>query len=244
LFSPASLKGDSPTPIDERVRKRYLPIYLIIIFLSFIPEIIWEYHFLLFLWTENFYWIFFLLIPLNICISLYILQFGATLFSSLSLLICKLLYEPREGVFKRRMDDKNYRYWNLRNMVKKWPLFIVATNPLPWLKARFTLRFLGIKIGKDTICDNAWISSEFIEIGKNVIIGMGSSILSFGIEGEKFILKKIEIEDDVLIGAKCVVMPGTMIKKGAKLSAQSFTKYNQILEKGEVYLGHPARIHN
>ena len=30
MFQPASLKGDSPTPIDERIRKKYLIIYVLI----------------------------------------------------------------------------------------------------------------------------------------------------------------------------------------------------------------------
>jgi len=242
MFSPASLKCDSPTPIDERLRNKYLIIYLIIIFLSFIPVSIFEYIYIFFLWNKNFYWIFFLLLPLNIFICLYTLQFGAIFFTTLNLIICKLIYNPKEGVFTRKIDDKNYKYWNLRNMIKKWPLFLLATNPLPWLKNRFTLRFFGVNIGKNTICDNAWIFSEFVDIGDNVIIGMGSTILPFGIEQEKFILRRIIIEDNVLIGAKCSLMPGTKIGKGVELSAQSFTKYNQILEENSMYMGQPAKL--
>ncbi len=243
MFSPASSKGDSPTPIDERLRRKYLPIYLLIIFLSFIPISILEYNYIFFLWNNKFYWIFFLLLPLNICVLLYILQLGAILFSTLNLIICKLIYYPVEGVFTRKIDDKNYRYWNLRNMIKKWPLFLIATNPLPWIKNRFTLRFFGVKIGKHTICDNAWIFSEFVDIGDNVIIGMGSTILPFGIEQDTFILRRIIIEDNVLIGAKCSLMPGTKIGKGVELSAQSFTKYNQVLKENSLYMGQPATLH-
>ena len=81
-----------------------------------------------------------------------------------------------------------------------------------------------------------------MSIGKNTIIGMGTTILSFGIEGDKFILKRIKIEADVLIGAKCVIMPGTTMKKGAKLSAHSYTDHNAVLQEGLIYKGHPAKI--
>ncbi|MBY8982608.1 MAG: hypothetical protein KGD57_06650 [Candidatus Lokiarchaeota archaeon] len=242
MFSPASLKLDSPTPIDEILRKRYILIYLMIIFLSFLPISIFEYGFIFYLWRENIYWIFFLLIPFNIIIIIYILQLGALFLSFLLLTICKLVYNPKEGIFQRNIDDKNYRYWNLRNMIKKWPLFIMATNPFPWLKNRFTLRFFGVKIGKRTICDNCWISSEFVEIGDNVIIGMGTTILSFGIEQDKFIIKKIIIKNDTLIGAKCVLLPGTIMKKSAKLGVYSFTNYDSVLEENSVYIGNPAKI--
>lgn len=127
-------------------------------------------------------------------------------------------------------------------MIKKWPLFVTATHPFPWLKNRFTLRFFGVKIGKNCICDNGWISSEFIRIGDNVIIGMGSTILSFGIEQNKFILKKIIIESNVTIGAKCVLLPGSKIEKNVKLNALSYTSPDAHLLKNKIYKGKPAKI--
>jgi carbonic anhydrase/acetyltransferase-like protein (isoleucine patch superfamily) len=66
--------------------------------------------------------------------------------------------------------------------------------------------------------------------------------LSFGIEQDKFILKKIVIEDNVLIGAKCVLLPGTYIKTNVKLSAHSYTKFNQVLKENSIYIGHPAKL--
>ncbi|MFX1574304.1 MAG: acyltransferase [Promethearchaeota archaeon] len=242
MFQPASLKGASPTPIDERIRNKYLFIYVIIIILSLIPCSIFEYFYILLFWKPKIYLFFFILFPINFIIVLYILQLSAILFSVLFLNILRLLYPPEEGIFNRDITDKNYLFWNLRNITKKWALFITASNPFPWLKNRFTLRFFGVKIGKKAICDNCWISSEFVSIGNDVIIGMNSTLLSFGIVQDKFILKKIIIEDDVLIGAKCVILPGTHIEKKVKLSAHSYTNYNEILKENFIYAGHPAKI--
>ncbi|MBD3197940.1 MAG: hypothetical protein GF317_23015 [Candidatus Lokiarchaeota archaeon] len=242
MFQPASLKGGSSTPVDERLRYKYFPFYLLVIFLSVIPIVLFEYFYITFFWKEPFYIIFFILIAFNIVITLYLLQFSALLISSLLIIIVKLIHNPNIGVFKRNLNNKEYKYWNLRNMIKKWPLFIVATNPFPWLKNRVALRFFGTKIGRNCLCDNSWISSEFVEIGKNVIIGMGSTILSFGIEQEKLILKKIRIADNVIIGAKCVILPGTKIHEGAKLNSHSYTLYDQELKKYQIYSGHPAEL--
>jgi len=242
MFQPASLKGDSPTPIDERIRNKYVIIYLIIIILSFIPCSIFEYVYIIYLWKEGFYLLFFLLLPFNFIIFIYLLQLSAILFSLLSLTIIKLIYFPKEGSFSRDVKDKNYLSWNLRNISKKWALFISASNPFPWLKNRFTLRFFGVKIGKKTFCDTCWISSEFVKIGDNVIIGMGSTLLSFGIEQDRFILKKIQVEDNVIIGAKCVLLPGTIAKRGVKLSAHSYTKLDDLLVENSIYSGHPAKL--
>ncbi len=242
MFQPASLKGDSPTPIDERIRNKYLVLYLTIIILSFIPCSLFEYWYFINFWKEGYYWLFFLLFPFNFLILIYLLQFSAIFFSVLFLSVINLIHKPKEGVFKRNINDRDYFFWNLRNIIKKWPLYIAASNPFPWFKNRFTLRFYGVKIGNKSICDNSWISSEFVSIGKNVIIGMGSTLLSFGIEQDNFFIKKIVIEDNVLIGAKCPLMYGTIMKEGAKLSAHSFTNPNQVLEKNLIYMGHPAKL--
>ncbi|MFX1308644.1 MAG: acyltransferase [Promethearchaeota archaeon] len=242
MFQPASLKGDSPTPIDERLRNRYLIIYFLNIILSFFPCILFEWIYVVYLWKEGLYLLFICLFPLNIFILIHLMQLSAILFSVLFLTVLKLIYVPKEGKFNRNIKDKNYFYWNLRNIIKKWPLFISASNPFPWFKNRFTLRFFGVKIGKNGIHDNSWISSEFVCIGKNVIIGMNSTLLSFGIEQDSFILKSIIIEDNVLIGAKCVLLPGTHIKRNTKLSAHSYTNFNDVLEENSIYIGHPAKL--
>ena len=85
MFQPASLKGDSPTPVDERLRIRSLPIYFLIITLSFIPLILIEYTYISIFWRENLYLLFWFLIPLNLIISFYTLQLSAILISFLIL---------------------------------------------------------------------------------------------------------------------------------------------------------------
>ncbi len=242
MYQPASLKGESPVPIDEGVRNRYLILYILIIILSFIPCSLFEYWFFTFFWNERFIWVFFILLPFNALVVIYVIQFSAILASVLILKVVNLIHAPKEGIFKRSLEDRDYLFWNIRNIIKKWPLYVMASNPFPWFKNRFTLRFFGVKIGKKTICDNSWISSEFVSIGKNVIIGMNSSVLSFGIEQDNFILKKVRVESEVLIGAKCVLLPGTLIKRNAKLSAHSYTNHNAVLEEDSIYVGHPAKL--
>ncbi|MGV9173188.1 MAG: acyltransferase [Promethearchaeia archaeon] len=242
MFQPASLKGDSPTPIDEEIRKKYIIIYILLIMESFIPPVIFEYYYLIIFWRAALRVYFFLFLPLNFILAIYLLQCSALIFSKFALIICNLIHHPKEGVFERDRQDRDYLFWNIRNLIKKWPLYLSATNPFPWLKNRFTLGFFGVKIGKNCICDNAWISSEFIEIGDNVIIGMGSAILSFGMDHDKFFLKKITIKDNVTIGAKCVVLPGAHIGKNVKISAHSYVDFEQELLANNVYKGHPVEI--
>jgi acetyltransferase-like isoleucine patch superfamily enzyme len=242
LFQPASLKGESPIPIDERLRKKFLVLYLLVIGFSFFPIAIGEYFYIIFLWNPSLYLLFFLLLPFNILIMIHILQISALTVSKLFLIVINLFHKPTEGTFYRSLKDKDYFYWNLRNTIKKWPIFISASNPFPWFKNRFVLRFFGVKIGKNSICDNCWISSEFVEVGQKCIIGMNSVLISFGIEQDKFIIKRIMVGDKVVIGAKCVILPGTTIEDNVKISAHSYTSYNSLLKKDQIYLGHPAKL--
>jgi len=41
-----------------------------------------------------------------------------------------------------------------------------------------------------------------------------------------------------------VLLPGTLIKKNAKLSAHSYTNYDDILEENLIYSGQPAKLKN
>ena len=117
MFQPASLKGDSPTPIDERLRKKYMPLYLSIIILSFFPCSLFEYFYFLKLWKDGWYWLFFLLFPFNLLIVIYLLQFSAILISRMVLSIVNLIHKPKEGIFKRDITDRDYVFWNIRNII-------------------------------------------------------------------------------------------------------------------------------
>ena len=242
MSGPTSMKLASPTPVDARIRKKYLIIYFIIIFLSFIPLTIFEYYYFTLFWVSGWTWLFWLLIPFNIIAGIYILLLSSLIVSKIFIMIVNLIHKPKEGIFQRDIKDKDYLFWNIRNLIKKWPLYVAGTNPLPWLKNKFTLRIFGVRIGKNTSCDQCWISSEFITIGNNVICGISSSILSYGIERNKFYIKKINIGDNVEMGSKVVLMPGTQIGENAKISAHSYTLPGQILDVNKNYGGHPANL--
>ena len=236
------MKGESPVPVDERIRRSLLPLYYLIIILSFFPISTLEYYYILVFWRDPFYFIFLLLFPFNLVVVIHLLQLSALAIAGLILKITNLIHAPKEGTFNRDIKDKEYLFWNVRNIIKKWPLYLTSSNPFPWWKNKFALRFFGVKVGKHSIVDNSWLSSEFLKVGRNVIIGMNSTIISFGIEQDKFFIKKILIEDEVLIGAKCSILPGTHIKRGAKLAAHSYTNFDEILEEQKLYGGHPAKL--
>lgn len=120
------------------------------------------------------------------------------------------------------------------------------------------LSWLGININKNDY-DKTWISPtvffdssryNMIEIGKNVTISFDVTVLVhdysivhaagyIGKKAEKIIVKKVVIGNNVFIGAKTTILPGTTIGDNCIIGAGSVIK--GCLEANSVYCGNPAK---
>jgi len=166
--------------------------------------------------------------------------FTSLLFAKILLAIVNAFHKPKEGVFLRDPIDKDYRYWSLRNTIKRWPVWLAHKFPFPFLD-NVCFKAFGVKTTFTNSLFEGWVDCEFIEFGKNVVVGQGSIIQSAVIVGNLIIIRKTIIEDDVRIGAHAVVMPGTHIGKRSVLAANSVTIVGQELEDGYIYVGVPAK---
>ncbi|TFG01141.1 MAG: hypothetical protein EU541_00025 [Promethearchaeota archaeon] len=171
--------------------------------------------------------------------SYFLIVFTALFISKLFLILVNLVYEPREGIFKRKKSNKDYYFWSLRAVIKKWPIWLANLIPSSVL-TNLLLTVFGIKTSFSNSINNANIDTEFIEIGRDTIIGKGSFIKSSMIFKEYLIIRKIVIEDGVIIAPHSYVSPGTVIKENATLNTLSVTKLNDILHKDSIYSGYPA----
>jgi len=162
------------------------------------------------------------------------------IFAKILLLIVNIIHKPREGVFLKDKSDKDFRYWSLRNTIKKWPIWISHKFPFPFMDNICSMMF-GVKTKYSNSLLEGWVDTEFIEFGKNVVIGQGAVIQSAVIIGNLFIIKKVTIEDNVVIGSQSLVMPGTHINKNSILGGHSMTTVGQELEENFIYLGAPAK---
>jgi acetyltransferase-like isoleucine patch superfamily enzyme len=181
------------------------------------------------------------LLPLQIFVSFF-LTLGISLFiSKLLLIVVNLIHKPKEGIFKRKKSNKDYYFWSLRSVIKKWPIWLAGLFPSSFL-INITLRVFGVKTSFSNNVNNANIDTEFIELGTNIITGKGCFIKSCMIFKKYLIIKKIKIEDGAIIGPYSFVSPGAFIKKNAVLNAFSFTKINQKIQEDSIYAGYPAQI--
>lgn len=186
--------------------------------------------------------LFYSLFPLLFFIDIFILILGSSIISKIFLVFAKLFHKPKEGVFEISNKNKDYTSWSLRAVIRKWPLWLTRQLSLPCLE-KFVSKFLGVKLSFSSSIHEAWIDSEFVDIGKNVKLGQGCIIASNILVKNKLIIKQVEIGDNVIVGAHSVIVPGTIIESKAVLHSNTMTTINQHLKANSLYQGAPARIY-
>ncbi|MFX0029338.1 MAG: hypothetical protein ACFE8B_09020 [Candidatus Hermodarchaeota archaeon] len=235
---PSSLKVGPNTTL-VLAKKRYLIFYVFLIWVSIFTI---QFEFWLF-WAvyeiEKFVHFYFFL-PFLIFIMYLSAILVSLLFAKFFIVIVNLIHKPREGVFLRHRSDKDYRYWSLRSVIKKWPLWISHKFPFPFMN-NICLKMFGVRTKYSNSLFEGFVDTEFIDFGKNIVVGQSSVIQSAVIVGNLFIIRKTIIEENAVIGAHSIVMPGTHMRKNSILAGSSMTTVGQELEEGWIYLGAPAK---
>ncbi len=206
--------------------------------LSAQPSILWLWFFWQFFPILNL--IFYIFFPFALFIGIILLILSSGIVAKIFLIFINVLHKPKEGVFLRSKSDKDYCYWSLRAIVRKWPTWLARQLSLPLFEL-IILKMLGVKSSFSNSLNEGWTDCEFIELGKNVKIGQGSFIVSNLIIQDKLILKKVKIKDNVIISAHSIVLPGTIIESNTILDVLSATAVNQKLDGNTIYRGYPAR---
>ncbi len=160
--------------------------------------------------------------------------------SKFFLVVVNIIHKPKEGVFNRDKSDKDYCYWSLRAIIKKWPAWLARQLNLPILET-IVFKVLGVKTSFSNSLNEGWVDCEFIEFGKNVKIGQGSIIMSNIIIKDKLIIKKVIFHDNIIIGAHSVILPGTNIESNSIIESTSMTSINQHVKGNASYSGSPAK---
>jgi carbonic anhydrase/acetyltransferase-like protein (isoleucine patch superfamily) len=237
MSTPASLKAGPHTTL-VLVKKRYLIFYVFLIWISLF-SIQFEFWWFWGLYNEKFIH-FVLFLPLLLFFMYLSAILISLIFAKILLIIVNLIHKPREGVFLRDRSDKDYRYWSLRSVIKKWPLWISHKFPFPFMD-NICLKVFGVKTKFSSSLFEGFIDTEFIEFGKNIAIGQGAIVQSAIIVGNLLIIRKTIIEDNVVIGVHSVVMPGSHLRENSILAGNSLTTVGFQGEKGWIYIGAPAK---
>jgi len=182
---------------------------------------------------------FLIILPLILFAMYYVFFFGCIFLTKLFLVFIKLIHNPREGVFKAETGNKDFEFWRLRIELKKIGVWLLNNSPLPWSDA-WAFRWFGVKMNFSSHLNDAWCDVEFISFGRQVLVGQGAVVMSSMVVGQYLIIKRVILDDYVVIGGQSTVAPGTIIGKDTVLGPASCTSFKQLLESGWIYFGIPG----
>lgn len=227
------------------IKKRYLIFYIFLMWISIIPLLFEFWIYWRLLWNPaldlgspvHFY----VFLPL-LAVTMYItIVFSGIFFAKMLISIINVIHKPKEGVFFRIPEDSDFKYWSIRNIIKRWPFWLAHRFPFPGILENLCFKVFGVKTKLSNSLFEGWVDTEFIEFGRNVVVGQGAVIQSSTIIGNLLIVRKTVIDDNVRIGSHAIVMPGTHIGSKSILAANSVTTVGQVLESGYIYVGLPAK---
>jgi len=218
----------------SRINIKFLAVYIPILWLSGLMVAIFWYEY-----TKYFGLSTILFLPIALFFMIYIFILGVLFFSKMLLILVNLLHKPREGIFLAEIGDKDYEFWMLRTALKKIALWFLRNSPLPWIDV-IAFKIFGIRIDFSSHLNDTWCDAEFIDFGRNVLVGQGASVMSSMVVGKYLIIKRVIFEDYVVIGGLATIAPGTIIRHDSLIGALSSTTYNQVLDPNWIYFGIPG----
>ena len=104
------------------------------------------------------------------------------------------------------------------------------------------LRLAGLKIGKTSLVPGTEIIYDpyVTEIGEQTLLGAYVKITGHVVEN-KMLIKKVKIGNNCLIGAETFIFPGAIIEDNVVVGAKSLVLKNQVLKSNRMYAGIPAK---
>jgi len=218
----------------SRINIKFLAVYIPIFWLSGLMVAIFWYEY-----TKYFGLSTILFLPFALFFMIYIFILGVLFFSKMLLILVNLLHKPREGIFLAEIGDKDYEFWMMRTELKKIALWLLRNSPLPWIDV-IAFRWFGIRMDFSSHLNDTWCDAEFVDFGRNVLIGQGATVMSSMVVGKYLIIKRVIFEDYVLVGGLTTIAPGTIIRHNTMIGALSTTTYNQVLDPNWIYFGIPG----
>ena len=176
---------------------------------------------------------------ISLAITYLILVFSMMISSALFIRVLHLRYD--EGDYGSTIKDKTAIKFILSYALYFPTYKLIGFFNMSPIKVLF-LKMIGCKIGKNVVLGgDEWIFDPYVtEIGDNTTIG-GRSIVTGHVGEGHLIIKKIKIGNNCLIGGDCFIMPGVIIEDNVVLGAKSLVLKDQILQKGKFYAGIPAK---
>jgi acetyltransferase-like isoleucine patch superfamily enzyme len=208
--------------------------------ISLLPTILTIGGYLYFTFNFFSYWFIPLIfLPFVLFISYFVLVISFMVFTALTIKVLHLSYKP--GKFSKSIKDKNTFHYALYYVLYRPTAKLVTLIFIPPLYSLY-LKMVGAKLGKQVFFGERTTISDpcVLEIGDRTLIGGGVTIMGH-LGEDKFIIKKVKIENHCLIGAESLIMPGVIMKHHSVVGGKSLVTKNKILEEHTMYGGIPVQ---
>jgi maltose O-acetyltransferase len=167
-------------------------------------------------------------------------------------------YGTENGAEERRVDRLDrHPTGGVRNSLWSWPdakspltvvrnyVVIVLARVCPSLRLKnWLLRRLGVTVGAgaawglESTPDVFW--PERITVGNDAIIGYDATLLCHEFLRDEYRLGDVVVEEDAMIGAGAIVLPGVTVGAGARVAANSLVAED--VPPGTTVAGVPAEV--
>jgi UDP-3-O-[3-hydroxymyristoyl] glucosamine N-acyltransferase len=105
---------------------------------------------------------------------------------------------------------------------------------------KFAFNFIGnCAIGINTTIENTYLAKELLEIGSNSYIG--KALIANHLWDTHLVIKKIKIDDNVVISDCCCISPGTAIRRNTNLLPLSVTAKNDVISPNSFFFNTPLK---
>ncbi len=122
-----------------------------------------------------------------------------------------------------------------------FPAFLVfqfsVLPPLRW----FMGRIFGPRSKSCYISDVLFMDPYAIEVGTNVLLGLGATIAAHIQNRDEVVIRRTVIEDDAIVGGSAIVYGGCTIKRGGVILGGAILLPNTTVGEYEVWGGVPAK---
>jgi acetyltransferase-like isoleucine patch superfamily enzyme len=164
-------------------------------------------------------------------------------------LIITMLMFSQLRKFYRMLPDGVYKKGDIDGQLNElrmyyYHLFLKLLGPFTDI-IRFNQlhNLFGVKVGKGTLMGGTFAEQERIELGKNCFIGSQAAILAHIYDGDKQILKKVKIGNNVTIGGHSIIFPGVEIGDNVVIGANTVISANKKIPSNSIWIGaKPQRI--
>lgn len=144
-------------------------------------------------------------------------------------------------------------------------LLLTSKRALPWIGADRLVKMINRSPFRDLIIDNTFYRSlylrgmgadikptlllgqrvvipepYFLRTGHHVLIGDEAILSAHKVEHNVVTLEPIEIGDNVLIGARAIILPGVKIGSNVTIGAGAVVARGATIPSGETWTGNPA----